>query len=158
PFEQSATRWDGFETSMTDTPPDGPVILDVSYKTPDLYADIDQGPGKQKGDYTVVLQVRDAKDQAEVLQGLQAKPDEAVPADSVNPVKAVELVTDADGQQRSALVTTQDGQVFTIRVEVASLEHQTRVQDLDGIATGSHEGYNYKNKQIRQEDQVSVNA
>ncbi len=133
-YEERATQRAGHEKGFLPHEPKGTPILDVSYRQPHFAADYATGPGSKPGEYTVVLHVRNAADQRAVLGEARLN----------HGANQAEFAKDPDGKVRSVKLTTPDGRTFSVRVEIAPLERQTSTVDRRGIATGSHEGANYK--------------
>ncbi|MFO1462393.1 MAG: protein phosphatase 2C domain-containing protein [bacterium] len=134
PFLERSIQAKGFEKGFLTEGPEGPQILDVSIRQPGYGDDFQTGPGKTQGDYQVVLHVRSEADADALLRDVRLNHGE----------NKAQFVKDADGKVRSVEMTTPDGKVFSVRVELATPENRANSIERGGIVGGSHEGIGYK--------------
>ncbi|MCC7345293.1 MAG: protein phosphatase 2C domain-containing protein [Deltaproteobacteria bacterium] len=133
PFLERAIQGQGHDKGLGEAP-EGTRILDVSFRQPGYGDDFQAGPGKTTGEYEVLIHVRTEADAQAVLKEARLNHGE----------NKAQFVKDADGKVRSVEMTTPDGRVFSVRVELATTENRAEVTDRGGIAGASHEGVGYK--------------
>jgi serine/threonine protein phosphatase PrpC len=133
-YELDATKQVQFQSRLNPEAPKGVPILDVAYQYPPYGADFIGGPGKAKGDYGLVIRVENKADQEALLRQVRMEHAE----------HRAEFEKDADGKVRSVKMTTSDGRIFSVRVEVASVEQKAIALDRNGVAAATHVGLSDK--------------